>query len=106
MMVMTVETAEAPRSSVTVSVALYVPGSVYVCDGLRLELLVPPSPKSQAKLNVPSESAAVPLKFTVSGPVPDVTFDVAEAVGLSLTSMAMVAVSLTPSPSVTVNVAV
>ncbi len=67
----TVAYALAPRLSVTVRVAVKVPGVVYVWVASRV-VAVPPSPKSQAYVSgvSPSASVAVPSKATVTGAVP------------------------------------
>jgi hypothetical protein len=75
-----VEVAEdpGPEPLAAVSVTVYTPGVVKVCDGFWAPD-VPPSPKVQAQLvGLPVE---VSVSWTVSGTVPDVVLAVKEDVG-------------------------
>jgi hypothetical protein len=57
--------ADAPSSSATVSVTLYVPAAAYVCNGPAM-LDVPPSPNVQARVAiVPSVSVDVSVNVQV-----------------------------------------
>jgi hypothetical protein len=67
-----------PPKLVTVSNTVYVPGTVYVCDGFWV-VFHPPSPNDQAHAD--GELEEVSVKLTVKGTVPEVMFAVKEATG-------------------------
>jgi hypothetical protein len=100
----------APRSSVTVSVAVKFPAEVYVCHGFA-ELDVPPSPKLHEKAAiVPSGSEEPKLeKETFIGAYPLTGVAAATATGglfgRGVTVIVTVAVELRPPLSVTISVA-
>ena len=106
----------APSSSVTVSLAVYVPGRVAVLLARRRRAVaagdVLPSPKSSVQdAMLPSESELPePLKVTLSGalPVAGVGDDVSTALGATFAFelTASDAESVAPLSSVTVSLAV
>jgi uncharacterized protein (DUF58 family) len=86
-----------PALLVAVSLAVYVPAALYVCDGFRV-VDVPPSPNSQAHdVGAPVE---VSVKLTGSGAVPVVGDAVKEATGAGVAagSTVMVAVAEVEPP--------
>ena len=101
----------SPSSSVTVSVTVYVPASVYVACVVTPVAVVPLPRSHEYEVIVPSESVDVePLRLTVYGMVPAVDTTRATAVGgtfgVGFTVMTCVAVPVSPSSSVTVSVVV